>query len=107
MNLILNTLLIPKLQSIGAAIGTVAAEFTVMFYQAFAIRKELQVKKYAASSIEFLLKSAIMFVAVYYIGTLKLEVLIKIAIKVFTGIAIYSLINWQYIRTNIIKRGKN
>ena len=37
--LIINFILIPKLMSIGAAIGTICAEFSVCAYQTYKIRK--------------------------------------------------------------------
>ena len=41
INLILNSLLIPKMASAGAAIGTLAAEFGVLVVQYFALRSEI------------------------------------------------------------------
>ena len=41
VNLIINFLLIPKYDSVGAAIGTVFAEFSVFLIQFIMVRKEL------------------------------------------------------------------
>ncbi len=41
VNIIVNVILIPRMASSGAAIGTVAAEFTVLVVQLWALRKEV------------------------------------------------------------------
>ncbi len=41
VNIIVNVMLIPRMASSGAAIGTVAAEFTVLVVQLWALRKEV------------------------------------------------------------------
>ena len=42
-NFIINSMLIPKFAGVGAAIGTIVAEFTVMIVQMIGIRKELPI----------------------------------------------------------------
>lgn len=44
VNVIINLILIPKLMSIGAAIGTICAEFSVCAYQTYKIKNELNIK---------------------------------------------------------------
>lgn len=60
INLILNTLLIPKFQAIGAAIGTLVAEMAVCFYQAWSIRYNIDIKKNIKNICPYLIAGLIM-----------------------------------------------
>ena len=97
INLVLNLILIPKFGSIGACYGTIAAEFSVMFYQAFAVRKELPIKDYIINSIPFLIKSLIMLIIIYPFNYLEMNGLIRLIIQVGLGCLIYGLLNIKYI----------
>ena len=97
INLTLNIILIPHFMSIGACIATVVAEATVCIYQCFALRKELEIKKYISNSMPFLIKALIMFVLVCLTGLMIYNVYIRIIVQVLSGIIIYSLLNYRYI----------
>lgn len=68
LNLFINYALIPRYQARGAAIGTVIAEFAVMFIQVLAVRKQLPVGKYIKESIPVLVIGAMMMALVYGLG---------------------------------------
>ena len=89
INLIINTLLIPKFGSIGAAIGTLIAEATVCIVQVVFVYKELPMKKYIFDSFKYFLSGFIMFILVYNIEFATLPQLINILLQVFIGIIIY------------------
>ena len=98
INFIMNLIFIPKYQSIGACIGTIMAEFIVMFYQTWKVRKELPIKKYIKNSTQFLIKSIIMFIIVVLLGmAIKENRLLRIILQVLIGILIYGLLNIKYI----------
>lgn len=101
INLIINFLLIPKLASVGACIGTIIAEFTVMFYQVISVRKELPIKKYIRAMINYLWKGCIMFLVVILIKCLHLNSLITITLQITVGILLYFLMNIRYLLTII------
>lgn len=61
VNLGINTILIPKFASIGAAIGTLIAEIVVCFYQSFMIRKEIKIREYIVKSIFYIIPAIIMY----------------------------------------------
>lgn len=61
INLVLNALLIPRLQSIGAAIGTLVAETSVCISQVILVRKEMQIRGYITLSIPFLISGTFMY----------------------------------------------
>lgn len=97
INLILNYIFIPKYASIGACIGTLSAEFVVMFYQTYVVRKELPIKKYLRNIICFFLKALIMFLIVYGINFLEINIYIKLFSQVFVGGSVYVMLNYKYM----------
>ena len=96
-NLILNFILIPKLSSVGACIGTIAAEMAVMSYQTFSVRKELSINKYLKSIIPFFIKAIIMFICIYPINYINLNSVIRLLLQGIIGVVIYGLLNFNYI----------
>lgn len=98
VNFIMNCIFIPKYASVGACIGTITAEFFVMFYQSWVIRHELQLKEYIKSSMGFLIKSIIMFGIIIIIGKIIQDNKVKrIIIQIIVGVAVYGLLNIRYI----------
>lgn len=102
VNFVMNCILIPKYASIGACIGTIAAEFIVMFYQSWVVRKELSLKEYIKSSIGFLIKAIVMFVIIIMVGDLiQNSKLKRIIIQIIVGVFTYALLNIRYILKNL------
>ena len=97
VNILLNIFLIPMYKSIGACIGTIAAEATVMIYQTISVRKELNVLQYVKNSSPFVVKSILMFIIIYPISLTDMNVISKLMIQVFMGCIIYGLLNLKYI----------
>lgn len=97
INFVINLLLIPHLSSVGACIGTIAAEFIVMFYQIMAIRKELPVKDYILNSIPYFIKSFIMFIIIYLFNYINISNMIRLVLQVLLGCFIYFLLNIKYV----------
>ncbi|MGN1372255.1 MAG: flippase [Candidatus Coprovivens sp.] len=98
-NLILNLLFIPYLGSIGACIGTIAAEAIVMLYQSFMVRKEISIKDYLKLSLPFILKAIIMFMLIYPFNLIKMNSIIRIMLQVVLGVVIYAILNIKYINS--------
>lgn len=102
VNFVINCIFIPKYQSIGACIGTIVAEFVVVFYQSWVVRKELPLKDYIIKSIGFLVKAIIMFTIIILIGKqIKNSDILKILTQVLVGIIVYTLLNIKYISNNL------
>ena len=87
-NLLINALLIPHLQSIGAAVGTLIAEALVCFVQAFYIRKNLDLYKILKEIIPLIISGLIMSVVVYLIPFIENYVL-TLLIKIFVGCIVF------------------
>lgn len=93
VNLFINLMLIGRLGAMGASIGTVFAEFTVMSVQTVFSRKELEIKQYARDMVIFWISGISMFVIVYTVGKTMRECVIGIAIQVIIGIVIYGIMS--------------
>ncbi len=97
INLISNFIFIPYFASIGACLGTIAAEFTVMLYQIIALRKYLSIKKYVKNIIPFFVKAIIMFIVVYALNYIDMKSIIRLVSQIALGCAIYGILNIRYI----------
>ena len=82
VNLILNLFLIKPYGAIGASIGTLFAEFFVMFTQLLFIRKQIATKKIFFKTIDYVIAGFIMLVVIrivgYYLGSGIVTTLIQI-----------------------------
>lgn len=96
-NILINILLIPMLQSIGAAIGTLCAEMAVCCYQTFKVRKGLKIKLYLKQSLPFVIFGIIMYVIVIFIPFFH-SYLMTIIIKVLVGSIIYLTLSGLYYK---------
>lgn len=68
VNLIINLLLIHKYKAIGAAIGTIFAEFSVMIIQFIAVKKKIPIFKYIFEYLPILFIGFVMMILVNCIG---------------------------------------
>lgn len=91
VNFVLNSILIPKFASIGAAIATIFAEFIVMLYQIIEVRKELNMLKVIKRGIKYIFLGIFMCIIVILVGKLIDETLLSIITQVIVGIIVYML----------------
>ena len=97
VNLILNTLLIPRMNGVGAIIGTLAAEFVVCFIQFFWCRKDIDINNYLINGISFCIIGAIMFLVVENLSYVCENVLITMGVQVFCGAVVYVFLACLYM----------
>ena len=97
VNFILNIIFIPKYGASGACIGTIAAEFFVMLYQTFAVRKELPVGKYIKEVFPFFVKGIIMLLFIYPFNSFNMSPIIRLVLQILIGGSIYCILNIKYI----------
>ena len=103
VNFVINLAIIPVLGGVGAAIGTIASEFIIMFMQSFLVRKELKFTKVAKTVAGFVLKGLVMFVVVETLSNfLPQDNVLRLIFKVTLGAAIYLLLNIKYIKSEIL-----
>lgn len=85
VNLIINALLIPQYGANGAAIGTIFAEFSVMFIQMLLVRKQLPVYKYIFTYVPVLIIGLIMMIMANYIGLILGTNIVSLIAQVVSG----------------------
>lgn len=97
INMISNYILIPKYNAMGAVIGTILAEFSVMFVQSIAVWRELNLSQYMSTFIKYFICSLIMYILIYPINYLISNDLFCIILQVVFGILIYGLLTFRDI----------
>lgn len=68
VNVIVNLILIPPLGSIGAAVGTLCAEVSVLATQIIFIKNDINIKTIIPSIIKYSLSGLVMFSIIRYLG---------------------------------------
>ncbi len=101
INIILNSILIPKYNSLGAVIGTIFAELVVMFYQTYVVKDELEIEKDIKSSIRFVISGLIMYLIVISFQKIIDNKIILIITQIIIGSIVYFIMNYRYILKNI------
>ena len=91
INFIINFSLIPRLNAIGAVIGTIASECIVSMYQAISIKKDIKVFQYMLKNIKYIILGLIMYICVVIISNVMGETLISLVTQIATGVAIYGI----------------
>lgn len=91
VNLILNLILIPKYNAIGASIATVFAELSVTAIQMWYVRHQLPLKDCFMSMTKYLMMGLIMFIAVYGIGRILPGGILYLIILVLVGMIVYGV----------------
>lgn len=91
VNGVVNLLLIPKLLSMGAAIGTLLAEMVVCIYQLVKTRMEIPLFSMLKYSLPFLIAGIIMFELVYPINLFGENLPLNLVVKVVSGVAAFAV----------------
>ena len=99
VNLVVNACLIPSMKSMGAVIGTLAAELTVPLVQYIILRKELPYKRYLGYVALYAAVGGVMLGCVRLVGSLlPAENWLALGVMTLTGILVYGalcLLIWQ------------
>lgn len=103
VNFVLNILFVPHLGAIGACIGTIAAEFTVMIYQIAHTYMIINFRNILKYLIKYLIPSFLCGIGAYIIGRIIESPLFKISAQILIATIIYATINIRYIRVFIGK----
>lgn len=99
INLAVNWSLIPKFQSVGAAVGTLLAESFVAVYQLAVCRKDIPVVRYTLQNWFFVVAGAIMGVIVYRMGQNRKLSVGLLVIQIGSGVLIYGGLSLIYLRS--------
>lgn len=90
VNFVLNMILIPSLNAIGASIATVIAELTVALVQCVYVRRQVPLKDCLLPSIRYGIFGLIMFLVIRGLGSvISAGAFIKLIILVVVGVIVY------------------
>ncbi len=111
INLILNFILIPKYWSLGAAVGSIVAEFLVALSMFLFVRKKMSIRILIKCMYKYVLSSLVMFGILFYIQTLLVSNLLNSIIIIALGVLIYFglllLLRDQFFLENVKNMLKN
>ena len=91
VNLIINITFIPKLQSVGAAVGTLIAEATVCFIQGYFVKDKIELKKYAREILYIFISGLLMAIAVYFMPFIR-NYLLTLCMKIVVGCVVFGIL---------------
>ena len=96
VNLVVNLLLIPRLEATGAAIGTVCAEATVAVVQTAFLTKKLPIGQYMRKSGIFLAMGVIMYWCIEKMDAFFVRDSVALIAEIVLGIAVYGTLCLGY-----------
>lgn len=97
VNLTINMLLIPSMQSVGAAIGTLCAEATVCLIQYIYISKRISLSTYILKTVPFFIFGLLMYLFLYNIDIYVQSLLFTLLLKIMLGIIVYIMFSMLVI----------
>ena len=109
INFVFNMILIPKYSFYGACVGTILAEFFVMFYQIIYTRREIDYKVVGKLFLKYFFKTIVVIIFISIIGIFIDNNILKLVIQIFVAIILYAILNKNYILYDFfsIKRRKS
>ena len=102
VNLVCNLLLIPRLGSIGAVIGTLVAEFFIACLYVYNCNGFLRVRQILGKIWKRLPAGCCMLVVIALIRRLEMAAILKLMIECAAGFLVYILVLWM-MRDNLLQ----
>ena len=110
INFILNSLLIPVIGTIGAAIASIIAEISILLIELHDTRKVIKNFSITSSSYKYICYGIIMFLITYLVGTILPITIISLMIQIMIGGCTYFLLliitNDQFFNIYILQKIK-
>lgn len=97
VNLVLNLILIPAMDAMGAVIGTIAAEISVAVYQTYKIRKHLNIRSYKGFTVAYMLVGMVMYGSLVLVKTLLDVSVLSLVVQIVTGGFVFCCLSLVYI----------
>ena len=100
-------ILIRKYGAVGACIGTIVAEFSVMLYQIIKTREIIDFKLNTRNLLKYMLKGIIIYIYIIILNNIGIiNLYIKLFMQVLGSVIIYFMLNIRYIRYDFLGRKK-
>lgn len=97
VNFIANLILIPYLESYGTVIGTLLAEGVVFLIQGYMARHEIHIISTIKSCAFYFLPGIIMCLTILLLGTLQINVVLKLFLQIFLGGILFFVLTLPYL----------
>ena len=92
INTIINLLLIPKYNAIGAAVGTVMTELIVFIIEIYYTKEIIKIRDLIKCSKNYIISGIIMFIIIFLIGKNTEPRIVSTLIQILTGGSIYFIV---------------
>ena len=100
-------ILIRKYGAVGACIGTIVAEFSVMLYQIIKTREIIDFRPNIRNLLKYMLKGIIIYIYIIIMNNIGINnVYIKLFIQILGSMIIYFVLNMSYIKYDFLGRKK-
>lgn len=100
-------ILIRKYGAVGACIGTIVAEFSVMLYQIIKTREIIDFKLNTRNLLKYMSKGIIIYIYIIILNNIGINnMYIKLFMQVLGSVIIYFMLNIRYIRYDFLGRKK-
>ncbi len=96
VNLSVNLLLIPRMDAMGAVIGTLCAEASVCICQTWMVRKNLEILRYIRDTVIFFVFGAMMLFFILWVHNQFSNNIIAVFLEIILGGVIYVLLSGGY-----------
>ena len=97
LNVICNSIFIPRLGVMGAVPGTLIAEISVAVYQSFMCRKELRIGTYLKECVVFFIAGVLMYLAVRITALIVTANVFGLILEILIGAVLYCTIVGLYL----------
>lgn len=95
INLILNLILIPKYNAIGAVYSTLITELIILIIRLIVIRKDIIWDKLIIKSLKYFISAIIMYFSITLIDFNFNNLLVKLIFDIIVCIIIYVILTWE------------
>ena len=92
INLVVNFLLIPSYGFVGAAIGTIVAEYSVFLIQYFVLNKQVKIEKTLIYCLKYGVFALVMYIAISMLGKRLGAYWTTTVLQIIVGVGIYALL---------------
>ncbi len=106
INIILNFILIPKWNAVGAAIATLISDYFILVIRIIILRKKINLKLILSRIVLFIISSFIMYFILNKISFAFPYQIINMLLEVIIGAGIYLLLTWPLLKNIIIVKKK-
>lgn len=97
INLVANIILIAQFGAIGACIGTILAEFSVMGYQVVKVKDEIRLCAILKNTFNYSIRLIPVILYILFISSIVSDLTSRVVLQIAGSTALYAVFNYKYI----------